>query len=96
MIVFYASLSSFVRPVLSEGEEEEGKGEGGSLQSTGHLGDVMKESTEIAYTYAKVKVFLCFNLTCMFSCLVSMTTAELSGRAWKHNVEESQRSSSRT
>lgn len=32
-------------------EEEEG---GGTLLSTGHLGDVMKESTQIAYTYAKV------------------------------------------
>ena len=35
--------------------EGKGEGEGGTLQSTGHLGDVMKESTEIAYTYAKVK-----------------------------------------
>ena len=33
--------------------EEEGTG---ILQSTGHLGDVMKESTQIAYTYAKVSV----------------------------------------
>ena len=32
---------------------EEGKpeAEGGTLQSTGQLGDVMKESTEIAYTF---------------------------------------------
>lgn len=37
----------------TKGEEEEG----GVLLSTGHLGDVMKESTQIAYTYAKV----CFN-----------------------------------
>ena len=35
--------------------DEEG---GGVLQSTGHLGDVMKESTQIAYTYAKVSVEL--------------------------------------
>ena len=40
------------------GEKEEGKegggGGGAGLLSTGQLGDVMKESTEIAYTYAKV------------------------------------------
>lgn len=35
----------------------EGKGEG-SLTSTGQLGDVMKESTQIAYTYAKVSLML--------------------------------------
>lgn len=34
-------------------EEDGGKGE---LVSTGQLGDVMKESTEIAYTYAKVSI----------------------------------------
>lgn len=33
--------------------KEEG-GERGELVSTGQLGDVMKESTEIAYTFAKV------------------------------------------
>lgn len=35
-------------------ESEEEEGGGGALLSTGHLGDVMKESTQIAYTYAKV------------------------------------------
>lgn len=34
-------------------DEKEVEG-GGMLQSTGHLGDVMRESTQIAYTYAKV------------------------------------------
>lgn len=34
-------------------EEDDGKG-GGSIFSTGQLGEVMKESTEIAYTFAKV------------------------------------------
>ena len=46
----------------AKGEEEEG---GGALLSTGHLGDVMKESTQIAYTYAKVCVMIvdfCFSL----------------------------------
>jgi Lon-like ATP-dependent protease len=38
--------------VGKRGKEEGGKGE---LVSTGQLGDVMKESTEIAYTYAKVR-----------------------------------------
>ena len=40
------------------GEEVKGEvgGGGGSLQSTGQLGDIMKESTEIAYTFAKVRV----------------------------------------
>ena len=36
----------------SKKEEEEDKK--GSLHSTGQLGDVMKESSEIAYTFAKV------------------------------------------
>ena len=44
---------------MEEGTGEgKGEGEGGTLQSTGHLGDVMKESTEIAYTYAKVDFLL--------------------------------------
>ena len=43
------------RPLKEEGEKE-GEEEVGALQSTGHLGDVMKESTEIAYTFAKVKL----------------------------------------
>jgi len=30
------------------------KDEGGSLRATGQLGDVMKESADIAYTFAKV------------------------------------------
>ena len=37
------------------GEEGKPEAEGGTLQSTGQLGDVMKESTEIAYTFAKVE-----------------------------------------
>lgn len=37
---------------------ESGDG-GGGLTSTGQLGEVMKESTEIAYTFAKVTMFLC-------------------------------------
>lgn len=40
--------------VREEKEEGEGRGGGGGLLSTGQLGEVMKESTEIAYTYAKV------------------------------------------
>ena len=40
---------------MAGGEGEGGKGEEGGLVSTGHLGDVMKESSEIAYTYAKVQ-----------------------------------------
>lgn len=45
----------------ASGDDEKHKGEeqeGGLLQSTGHLGDVMKESTLIAYTYAKVNVMV--------------------------------------
>ncbi len=44
-------------PRMGVAKEEGGaskEGEGGRLVSTGQLGDVMKESTEIAYTYAKV------------------------------------------
>ena len=42
-------------PVRGGGAEGEGGGGGGGgLVSTGQLGDVMKESTEIAYTFAKV------------------------------------------
>lgn len=47
-------------------KDNEGEKQGetdGSLQSTGHLGDVMKESTEIAYTYAKV-YYIALVLTC--------------------------------
>jgi len=51
----------FIETALSKphvrGEKEEGEGRGGGgggLLSTGQLGEVMKESTEIAYTYAKV------------------------------------------
>ena len=38
-----------------EGEGESGRG---SLTVTGHLGDVMKESTQIAYTFAKVRMLV--------------------------------------
>lgn len=78
-----ASLS-LVRPVHSE-EEGEGKGEGGSIQSTGHLGDVMKESTEIAYTYAKVK-----NVTCLlfhFDTHIPFSGYHDFHRAFWHSVE---------
>lgn len=55
----------FIETALSKprvrGEEEgEGRGGGGGLLSTGQLGEVMKESTEIAYTYAKVGQGLIF------------------------------------
>ena len=33
--------------------QDDKKNQGGSLEITGHLGDVMKESAHIAYTYAK-------------------------------------------
>ena len=36
-----------------EGEEDEKAASGGSLMVTGMMGDVMKESTQIAYTVAK-------------------------------------------
>ncbi len=39
----------------AQSEGREGS-DGGRLLSTGQLGDVMKESTEIAYTYAKVYI----------------------------------------
>ena len=39
---------------LKKGEGE-GEKVGGGLVSTGQLGEVMKESTEIAYTFAKVE-----------------------------------------
>lgn len=42
----------------------EGEGEGGKVTTTGHLGEVMKESTEIAYTYAKVGHHCRFFCTC--------------------------------
>lgn len=41
---------------VAEGEESGKGGAGGGLVSTGQLGDVMKESTEIAYTFAKVSL----------------------------------------
>ncbi len=36
-----------------EEPKEEGKEVAGSMELTGHLGDVMKESAAIAYTFAK-------------------------------------------
>ena len=45
----------YVETGVAEGRglSKEGKGEG-AMTTTGHLGDVMKESTIIAYTFAKV------------------------------------------
>ena len=37
----------------------DGKDDGGYIKVTGQLGDVMKESAEIAYTYAKVRSQVC-------------------------------------
>lgn len=42
----------YIETVAKRGGEKEG---GGGLVSTGQLGEVMKESTEIAYTFAKVE-----------------------------------------
>jgi Lon-like ATP-dependent protease len=39
--------------VLSDKKGDDGKPVMGSLEVTGHLGDVMKESVQIAYTYAR-------------------------------------------
>lgn len=47
------STPTQVAPSKEGGVASEGA-EGGRLLSTGQLGDVMKESTEISYTYAKV------------------------------------------
>lgn len=44
------------KEAIGSEENVKGGGEEGVLQSTGHLGEVMKESTLIAYTYAKVSV----------------------------------------
>lgn len=48
----------FIETALSKARKEEAgageEGRGGGLTATGQLGDVMKESTQIAYTYAKV------------------------------------------
>ena len=57
------------RPVVDRDQEKNG----GRLLSTGQLGDVMKESTEIAYTFAKVGVvfnivFLIFVFYSSLSC----------------------------
>ena len=62
-------------PVRGGGAEVEerrwrsGGGGGGGLVSTGQLGDVMKESTEIAYTFAKV--------SWTSSCLATVTVMSL-------------------
>ena len=57
------------RPVVDRDQEKNG----GRLLSTGQLGDIMKESTEIAYTFAKVGVvfnivFLIFVFYSSLSC----------------------------
>lgn len=45
----------FIETMANRVSEKEQEGGGkGSLLSTGQLGEVMKESTEIAYTFAKV------------------------------------------
>ena len=44
----------YVETVGKKGGKGGEGGEGGGLATTGQLGDVMKESTEIAYTFAKV------------------------------------------
>ena len=46
----------FVETMVSRvsAKAQEGSGDKGSLLSTGQLGDVMKESTELAYTFSKV------------------------------------------
>ena len=49
----------YVETVLSQQGKGSGEGGGGALLSTGQLGEVMKESTHIAYTFAKVSRLLC-------------------------------------
>jgi len=48
-------VETTVKKRLEKGEGAEGSG---SLIATGQLGDVMKESTDIAYTFAKVSFVL--------------------------------------
>ena len=59
------AISRSRRKEAPAGEDKAKEEGGGALLSTGHLGDVMKESTLIAYTYAKVCVMIvdfCFSL----------------------------------
>ena len=44
----------YIETALSETLGGKREGKSGALSVTGHLGDVMKESTQIAYTFAKV------------------------------------------
>ena len=67
-------------PVVGKDKETSG----GRLLSTGQLGDVMKESTEIAYTFAKVGVvFISFfkdlfsSLTCYQKILQTFSLIQL-------------------
>lgn len=46
----------YIETVVKRSNSEQG----GTLTSTGHLGEVMKESVQIASTYAKVCSKLCF------------------------------------
>ena len=46
----------YIETVLSPPSKEE---TGGKISMTGQLGDVMKESVEIAYTFAKVELIPC-------------------------------------
>ena len=48
-------VETTVKKRLEKGEESSGSG---SLVATGQLGEVMKESTDIAYTFAKVSFML--------------------------------------
>ena len=53
-------------PPKGEGEGESGRG---TLTVTGHLGDVMKESTQIAYTFAKVHTYISQHLPHTLECI---------------------------
>ena len=44
----------YIETALSETLDGKREGKSGALSVTGHLGEVMKESTQIAYTFAKV------------------------------------------
>ena len=61
-------------PPKGEGEGESGRG---SLTVTGHLGDVMKESTQIAYTFAKASWAFCLTFS-IVQAVVSVAVSSLS------------------
>ena len=57
--LFLGGSTLFIETAVTQAKTAKKSDKSGSLQLTGQLGDVMKESCQIAYTYAKVSSLGC-------------------------------------